>query len=117
VAHFVKREVELRTVAVGVVEQTVLAANSLVGEDAVLLVIENLSGTQTFSGTVWNSPDGSTQWSQETDDSFLSTAPGISRRILLPADRLWVRVLGSFAGAPGSVRLTVIKLREATRRG
>jgi len=116
-ANFVKRDVTLSTKAVGVVEQTIIDPTSCLGDDAILLIIENTSGVETFNGYAWASPDGVTQWNVEENDNFQAILPGKTRRMLLPADRLYVRVLGNFAGAPGTVRISVIMLRAASRRG
>lgn len=116
-ANFVKTSLDLVTKTIGVVEQTVVEPTSCLGDDAVLLIIENLSGVETFNGYAWASPNGVSQWNVEENDNFQGILPGKTRRMLLAADRLYVRVLGSFAGAPANVRITVIMLRAASRRG
>jgi len=116
-ANFVNPTVERVPVAVGVVEQTILAPTDARGEDGLLIIIENPSLTDTVTAYAWCSPDGVNQWAVEDNDQFAPIPPGKSRRMLLPSDRLWVRVLGNYALGPASLYLTVIKLRKAYRRG
>lgn len=97
-------------VSVGVIEQTVIAATPTRGEDVLLLVVENLSATETFTGTAYNSPNGVSQWNAETSDEFVDIAPLKTRRYLVAPDRIYTRLLGNFVGAPGSVRVTVFVL-------
>lgn len=109
------RKLDAQSVPVGVVNQVVVAPFQTRGEDRVLIVIENLSLTETFEGTVWSSPNGTTQWVPETTDEFAAMAPaGTPRRLLLPPDRLWVRVMGYFSSAPDNLRVTVDLLRDPT---
>lgn len=114
---FVDPGEEYEAVPVGVVEQTVLAATNIRGEDHFLIVLTNPSLTETFYGTCASSPNGVTQWTSELNDEFAEMAPGATRRMLLPADRLFARVTGRFGTAPDTIRLTTTKLRQATRRG
>lgn len=104
-------------VAVGIVEQTVLEATNIKGLDYYLIVITNMSLTETFSGTVSSSPNGVTQWTDEASDEFVSMGPGVSRRYKVPGDRMWVRVKGNFGAAPDTIRLTTVTAKEAIRRG
>jgi len=115
-AYFVKTEIEARTVAVGVVQQAILAPQAFVGEDSMLVIIENLSATETFDGVAYSAPTSTGPWTAEANDEFQSIAPLTSRRMLLPSDRLYGRVLGNFQAAPGSIKLTVIFFRKAIRR-
>jgi len=115
-ANFVKRSTSLSPVSVGVIDQTVISPVNCLGDDFVLLLIENLSAAETFTGYAWSSPDGVTQWNVEENDNFVSIAPTKTRRMLLPADRMYVRVLGAFAGNPDSVRVSVVLFRSAVRR-
>jgi hypothetical protein len=97
-------------VAVGVIQQAVVAPLTALGEYQVLIIIENLSLTETFTGVTSTSTDGLNGWVPELNDEFLSISPGIPRRMLLPQDRIWVRVLGNFLLNPASVRVTIIYL-------
>lgn len=101
-------------VAVGILEQVVIAPFTGRGENPLLIVIENLSLTETFTGYAWTSPNGTTQWTQEPNDEFVDILPGKTRRMLLPSDRIWARVLGNFVAGPGSVRLSAFLLFPAT---
>jgi len=102
-------------VSVGVIDQTVMAARDIRGEDHTLLIITNPTAG-VFEGVTSSSPDGVNQWTPELNDEFASIPAGATRRMLLPADRLFVRVTGRFVSAPGSIYLSVIKLREAGKR-
>ena len=101
------------TVAVGIVEQSVIAPFSTRGEDLALIIIENLSVTETFNGYVWSSPNGNNGWVVEDNDAFVGILPMKSRRLLLPADRINLRLLGNFVAAPDNVRVTVYVLHNA----
>ena len=107
-------KIDAQTLAVGIIEQSVIAPFSGRGENPLLMVIENLSNTETFTGYAWTSPNGSTQWLVEPDDSFVDIPPGKTRRMLLPADRIWARVLGNFVGAPDSVRISAFLMFPTT---
>lgn len=115
--YFVDEELEFKPVAVGVIDQTILAATSVKGEDHFLIVLSNPSLTETFYGACSSSPDGVNQWAEELNDEFAEVPPGRTRRMLLPADRLFVRVVGRFGTGPDTIRISTVKLRTATRRG
>ena len=115
--YFVDPDREFAALAVGVVEQSVLAATNIKGEDAFLIVLQNMSAVETFTGAASASPDGVNQWAVELNDEFASIGPGVTRRMLIPADRLWVRVTGNFVGAPDTLRMSTVRLRQAVRRG
>lgn len=109
------RKMDAVRVPVGILPQTVIAPFNTRGEDRALIVVENLSLTETFEGTVWSSPNGVNQWVPETTDEFASMAAGgTPRRVLLPPDRLWIRLLGYFSAAPDEVRITLDLLRDPT---
>ena len=101
------------TVPVGVVDQSVIAPFSTRGEDLALIVVENLSATETFTGYAWSSPNSTDGWVVEDNDAFVSILPTKSRRLLLPADRIWIRLLGYFVAQPDNVRVTVYILHNA----
>lgn len=113
---FVDETREAEPIDVGVVEGTVLAATNVTHEDMLLIVITN-NHTEDFTGSVSCSPNGVDQWVPELNDEFSAIPAGMSRRMLIPADRLWARVTGSFPTTPGTVSLTTTLLRIATRRG
>lgn len=115
-AYFVNKEVDARPLSVGIIQQTILAPVSIAGEDSVVLIIQNTSGVETFEGWAYSAPNLTGPWTQETNDEFQSVGPGVTRRMVLPADRINVRVLGNFQAAPGTLKLTVTKLRSAVRR-
>lgn len=115
--YFVDPEEEYEAIAVGVVDQTILAATDIRGEDHFLIVLTNPSLAETFFGSCTSSPNGVTQWAPELNDEFAEVPPGATRRMLLPSDRLFARVTGRFGTNPDTVRLTTTKLRQATRRG
>lgn len=104
------QKVNNKPVAVGIIEQTVIAPFSGRGEDAFLLVVENLSLTETFEGYAWSSPNGTNGWVVEDNDAFVGILPGKTRRLLLPQDRIWVRLLGNFVAGPATVRVDAILL-------
>lgn len=97
-------------VAVGVIQQAVIVPFSAQGEYQLLLIVENRSLTETFTGITASSADGVNGWVPELNDEFLSIAPGITRRMLLPQDRIWARVVGNFLLNPASVRVSVLLL-------
>lgn len=99
-------------VPVGIVEQSVISPFSTRGEDLALIIIENLSATETFDGHAWASPNGVNGWVVEDNDAFVAIAPTKSRRLLLPADRIWIRLLGNFQAAPDNVRVTVFVIHN-----
>lgn len=103
-------KIDAQPVAVGVVEETVIDATPTRGEDVLLVTVENLSATETFTGVMYNSPNGATQWNAETSDEFVDIAPLKTRRYLVQPDRIFARLLGNFVGAPGSVRVSVFVL-------
>jgi hypothetical protein len=101
-------------VTVGVVNQTVIASFATRGEDFALIIIENLSNTEVFNGSVSSSHNGTTAWVNETNDAFEAMQPLTNRRFVLPTDRLNLRVQGYFDGAPAQVRVTVIIIHNTT---
>lgn len=107
-------KLDQQNLAVGVIEQVIVAPFTGRGEQLFLLVIENLSLTETFTAQVWASPNGVTQWTKEADDAFVDMSPGTSRRVVIGADRIWARVLGNFVGGPGSIRITAFLLNPLT---
>lgn len=104
------RKIDAQPIAVGVINAPIVAPFNAGGERQVLYVVQNISLTETFTGIVSSSPNGVTQWTDELSDEFASIAPGITRRLLLPLDRIWSRLNGNFLGAPASVRVSVILL-------
>lgn len=104
------KKLDDQPIAVGVISAPIVAPFNAGGERQVLYVIENISLTETFTGTVSSSPNGSTQWTAELSDEFASIGPGITRRLLLPLDRIWSRLVGNFLGAPDTVRVSVLLL-------
>lgn len=113
---FVDETREAEPVDVGVIEQPVLAATNVTHEDMLLIVITN-NHVEDFNGSVSCSPNGVDQWVPELNDEFAAIPAGMSRRMLVPADRLFARVNGAFPTTPGTVSLTTTMLRVATRRG
>lgn len=103
-------------VAVGVISKTVLDAVNFKGFTYLVIVLENRSLTETFSGVTSTSPNGQTQWTDELSDEFVSIPPLTTRRMVLPADRFWARVTGNFGAAPGTIRLTTNKLAALSFR-
>ena len=101
------------TLPVGILEMEVIAPFCTRGEDLALIIIENLSVTETFDGHVWASPNGTNGWVIEENDAFVSILPTKSRRLLLPADRIWLRMLGNFVAQPDNVRVTIFILHNA----
>ena len=102
-------------VPVGVIDQSVLDPLNVRGEDHTLVILTNLTG-DTFEGSSASSPNGVNQWVPELNDEFASIGPNSSRRMLLSADRLFIRVTGRFLTTPGNINMSVIKLREAGKR-
>lgn len=113
--YFVNPVVEARPLNVGIVQETVLAPLACAGEDSTVIIIENTSA-ETFDGVVYSAPTASGPWTQEPSDEFQGIGPATPRRMVLPADRIYLRVLGNFQAAPGTIRLSVLKLRSAVRR-
>ena len=101
-------------VPVGVINQSVVAAVPSRGEDFTVIYLENASVTETFVGVISTAPTANGPWTDEADDAFNPLAPQKARRARLPPDRLWVRVLGNFLAAPGTVNVTVDSMRDPT---
>lgn len=114
---FIENDLVSDDVPVGVITQTVMAPTDLAQSDSMLIVLENLSLTETFEGVTASSPNGSTQWVAELNDEFASIGPGVTRRMLLPADRRFVRITGKFVAAPDTMRISTVLFRTAIRRG
>jgi len=110
-------DLEFDVVAITAIEGTIVAPVNLRSEDELLIVISNPSLTDTVTATTSSSANGTDHWVAETNDEFNSIGPGVTRRMLIPSDRLHVRVTGNFGSGPGNIEVAVVKLRKATRRG
>lgn len=104
-------------VPITAIEGTILAPVNIRAEDAYLIVIHNPSLTDTVTATTASSMNGTDHWVAELNDEFNSIGPGVTRRMLIPADRLHVRVTGNFGLGPGNINVATAKLRTAIRRG
>lgn len=100
------------SVAVGIIEQSIIAPFTTRGEDFALIVVENTSAVETFDGRVWASPNGINGWAVEENDAFAGIQPLKSRRLVLSSDRIFLRMLGNFVAGPSSVLVSVLQLHN-----
>lgn len=110
-AFYISTGIDAEPVPVGIVQATVLGATNFKGYDWLIITLENQSLVETFAGIASCSPNGVDSWVNEVSDEFGSMGPGVSRRLVLPGDRLWARVLGNFGAAPDFMKLTTTYLR------
>jgi hypothetical protein len=114
--YFVDEELENDGTSVGVVDQVVIAPTRVRGDDHFLIIITNPSADD-FEGASAASPNGVNQWTTELNDEFAIIPANTTRRMLLPADRLYIRVTGRFSTTPGQLLITTVHLKQATRQG
>lgn len=100
------------TVAVAPTSTVVLEAD-VRNNDWATVQIENLDGSQTFSGTVERRQSTDLGWSPSTIGDFASIAPGQSVTADLDlTGTAYLRIVGTMSGAGGNV---VVASRQGVR--
>jgi len=99
-----------RTVVAVAPTSTEVWSGDVRSEDWVSVQIDNLDGTQTFTGTVERRLSASSSWSQSTIGDFAGIPPGASVTADLDITATgYLRVVGTMDGAGGNVAVVARK--------
>lgn len=101
--------VQYKTVTIAPVETALFSAIKVSAHSALTIQVTNLSGTETFTGTVRSRLDSSHPMARSTLGDLVDLLPGESRTVSvdLPASSE-LDVVGTMTGAGGPVGVTVL---------